>query len=115
MTDISFRKLDVHRIAKEALTLAVKHRAQFAGLPGEIRSQMERAMASVVLNIAEGAGRWSPADQRRHYQIANGSATEAAACIELAAMFGAPQELCAQIDALLARVCQMLIAMIKRR
>ena len=70
-------------------------------------------MASVVLNIAEGAGRWSSADQRRHYQIASGSATEAAACIELAATFGAPRELCEQIDALLARVCQMLIRLIK--
>ena len=50
-------------MAKQALELAVKHRARFAGLPGEIRPQMERAMASVVLNIAEGAGRWTPADQ----------------------------------------------------
>jgi four helix bundle protein len=76
--------------------------------------QLERALVSVVLNIAEGAGRWTNGDQRRHYQIACGSATEAAACVEIAAMFGAPNEVCEQIDGLLFRVTQMLGALIRR-
>ncbi len=115
MTDISFRKLEVYRVAKQALEVALNHRGNWRGLPGEMGPQMERALVSVVLNIAEGAGRWSAADQRRHYQIACGSATEAAACVEIACMYGAPSVVCEQIDGLLHRVTQMLGAMIRRR
>ena len=115
MTDISFRKLQVHQVAKQALQVALAHRAHWRGLPGEMGPQLERALVSVTLNIAEGAGRWSAADQRRHYQIACGSATEAAACVEIAAMYGAPTALCEELDSLLGRVVQMLGAMIRRR
>ena len=99
MTDISFRRLQVHQVAKQALEVALANRSYWRG----------------TLNIAEGAGRWSAADQRRHYQIACGSATEAAACVEIAMMFGAPATICEEIDSLLCRVVQMLGAMIRRR
>ena len=115
MTDISFRKLQVHQVAKQALELALANRGHWRGLPGEMGPQLERALVSTVLNIAEGAGRWTGPDQRRHYQIACGSATEAAACVEIAALYGAPSALCEQIDALLGRVVQMLGALIRRR
>ena len=115
MTDISFRKLQVYQVAKQALELALANRSHWRGVPGELGPQMERALVSVTLNIAEGAGRWSAADQRRHYQIACGSATEAAACVEIAMMYGAPAALCEQLDSLLGRVVQMLGAMIRRR
>ena len=115
MTDISFRRLQVHQVAKQALEVALANRSYWRGLPGEVGPQLERALVSVALNIAEGAGRWSAADQRRHYQIACGSATEAAACVEIAMMFGAPIKVCEEIDSLLCRVVQMLGAMIRRR
>ena len=115
MTDHSFRRLDVYRVAKQALELALSNRGHWMGMPGEMGPQMERALVSVVLNIAEGAGRWNAADQRRHYKIASGSATEAAAAIEMAQLYGAPRDVCEQIDALLRRVTQMLAAMIRRR
>jgi four helix bundle protein len=115
MTDISFRKLQVYQVAKQALELALAHRSHWRGAPGELGPQMERALVSVTLNIAEGAGRWSAADQRRHYQIACGSATEVLACIEIAAMYGAPAAICTELDSLLVRVVQMLGAMIRRR
>jgi len=115
MTDISFRRLQVHQVAKQALEVALANRSHWRGLPGEVGPQLERALVSVTLNIAEGAGRWSAADQRRHYQIACGSATEAAACVEIAMMFGAPATICEEIDSLLCRVVQMLGAMIRRR
>ncbi len=115
MTEYGFRKLEVYQVAKRALQVALDNRKCWRGLPGEIGPQMERALVSVVLNIAEGAGRWSAADQRRHYQIASGSATEAAACAEMAAMYGAPRATCEQIDGYLRRVAQMIDAMIRRR
>ena len=115
MTNLSFRKLEVYQVAKQELEVVLAQRGQWRGLPGEIGPQLERAMVSVVLNIAEGAGRWTAPDQRRHYQIASGSATEAAACVEMAMLYGAPRATCEQIDGLLGRVAQMLAALIRRR
>ena len=48
-----------------------------------LRDQLFRAADSIVLNIAEGAGRNSRDDKRRFYEIAKGSATECAAALEL--------------------------------
>ena len=118
MTDhnFTFQRLDAYRVAKEALAISIERRDCWRRLPGEIGPQLERAMASVVLNIAEGAGRWSAADQRRHYQIACGSANEVAACLDLAAMYGnLPQDVQDELASRLVRVVQMLKAMIRRR
>ena len=115
MTDHSFRRLDVFRVAKQALEVVLANRGCWHRLPGELGPQLEKAMVSVVLNIAEGAGRWDAADQRRHYKIASGSATEAAAAVEMAQLYGASQTICGEIDMLLRRVTQMLAAMIRRR
>ena len=58
------------------------------GLPGELASQLDRAVVSTVANITEGAGRESKADKKRHYAIARGSATEAGGLVEIVAKFG---------------------------
>jgi four helix bundle protein len=54
----------------------------------KLRDQAMRAAKSVALNIAEAAGRVSPADKARVYAIARGEAMEAAAALEIAAMAG---------------------------
>jgi four helix bundle protein len=48
-----------------------------------LRAQLFDAADSVVLNIAQGAGRNSRDDKRRVYKIAKGSATECAAALQL--------------------------------
>jgi four helix bundle protein len=48
-----------------------------------LRDQLERASLSVVLCIAEGAGRTSHQDKRRFYEMARGSATESAAVLDV--------------------------------
>jgi len=52
--------------------------------PRHLRDQLQRASSSIVLNIAEGAGRRTRADQRRFYVIAMGSLRECQAILELA-------------------------------
>jgi len=54
-------------------------------LPGEydLRDQLRRAAASVVLNIAEGASRQSRPDKRRFYLIARGSLSEVSAALDI--------------------------------
>jgi four helix bundle protein len=74
-------RLDCFRVAVEFQTLA----AGFGTLRrlGALRDQLDRASVSIVLNIAEGAGRRTPADKAHFYVIARGSATECAAVLEL--------------------------------
>jgi four helix bundle protein len=64
---------------------------------------------SIVLNIAEGAGRFSPADKGRFYAIARGSATECAAIVDVVLVQGlAPAPVCRQARSLLVRNVQTL-------
>jgi len=107
----SFERLEVYQVARQVLASVLRDRARFRGMPGELAPQLERALVSVVLNIAEGAGRFTHADQRRHYQIACGSATEAAACLDIAGLHGRSVE---PLRADLQRVVAMLLALVRR-
>jgi four helix bundle protein len=50
---------------------------------GALRDQLDRASVSIVLNIAEAAGRRTSRDKAHFFAIARGSATECAAVLEL--------------------------------
>ena len=104
-------RLDVYR-------LALEFRRSLAPLPkvrgiAPLRDQLFRAADSVVLNIAEGAGRNSRCDKQRHYEIAKGSATESAAALELlhnggylsTTAFQERRELVIRIVQMLSRLC----------
>jgi four helix bundle protein len=52
-------------------------------VPDYLRDQLERALASITLNIAEGAGKYGKKDKRNFYLIARGSCHESAAAIRL--------------------------------
>ena len=74
--------------------------------PAYLRDQLLRASSSVVLNIAEGSGKLSAADQRRFYSIALGSLRESVAALELRG--DAPESLALiadQLGACLYRLC----------
>jgi four helix bundle protein len=61
------------------------------GLPrgrSHLADQLARASLSIVLNIAEGAGKTSAADKRRYYLSARGSATECAALLDVYVRLG---------------------------
>jgi four helix bundle protein len=50
---------------------------------GALRDQLDRASVSIVLNIAEGSGRFAPAEKAHFYLIARGSALECLAALSL--------------------------------
>jgi four helix bundle protein len=54
----------------------------------KLRDEALRAAKSAVLNIAEGAGRFTLADKRRAFTIARGEGLEAFAALETAALVG---------------------------
>ena len=69
-----------------------------------LADQLHRACMSITLNVAESS-RSSPGNKRRHYMIAQGSAAEVKACIDLAEVYGwieCPPELREYIDRQLA-------------
>ena len=53
-------------------------------IEAHLKDQLLRAAASVALNAAEGYGRRTPADRRRHFHIALGSLRESQAALALA-------------------------------
>lgn len=106
-------KLDAYRVAIEFQVLA----SQLLPKRGhaEFRDQLDRASVSIALNIAEGAGRFSPLDKARFYAIARGSATECGAVVDLLLARGlvaAPRHREARI--LIVRIVQMLTRLIAR-
>ena len=58
---------------------------------GYLSDQLKRAMASVVLNLAEGNARRSQTERRRFFEIARASAAEVGACVDLMRVFGLTQ------------------------
>jgi len=78
---------------------------------GFLADQMRRAVASVLLNFSEGYGKSTPADQRRFFRIARGSAYEVAAALDVAQSFAVVtpelhargKDLCDHIAAMLTK------------
>jgi len=102
---------DAHKLA--VYHVAVSLQAASASLLPRgyaiLRDQLERATLSVVLNLAEGAGRRSRRDKARFYTIARGSAMESAALIDvLVARQIASAEAAKEAKELVIRVIQML-------
>ena len=87
-------------------------RTAFRGAaPTCLSDQLRRAVASIPLNIAEGAGEFAPADKARFYRMARRSATETAAVLDVLAVFGlADAQRLVAVRALLLRITAMLTA-----
>jgi len=86
---LNHKKLAVYHSSSELVIYCYK----IAGtLPPEERfgliSQIKRAAVSVVLNLAEGASRRSPAERRRFFEIARGSLIEIDAALDIANELG---------------------------
>ena len=100
-------RLDVYRVALDFHRSIVP--LKYARGIADLRDQLLRASESVVLNIAEGAGRFGADDKRRFYRFASGSAMECAGVLELLRNRGTLSEAGYQAHrALLIRVIQML-------
>src|SRR5436190_516595 len=50
---------------------------------GDVKDQLDRASTSIVLNIAEGNGKYSAKDRCRFFDTAHGSALECAAGLDI--------------------------------
>jgi four helix bundle protein len=81
----------------------------------DVKDQLERAAASIALNIAEGNGKYAPKDRCRFFDIAHGSSLECAAALDVLVVRGRVTN--AQIEPgkeRLQQVVRMLMGLIKR-
>ncbi|MEX0322492.1 MAG: four helix bundle protein [Puniceicoccaceae bacterium] len=76
---LGHEKLDVYKLAINYVSFAVRVSVQLKGDNRHAKDQWLRASQSIPLNIAEGNGKTTPADRRRFFEIARGSALECAA------------------------------------
>lgn len=114
MQALDHEKLDVYHLALDFLVLANGIIEALPGGRSHLADQFTRASTSVVLNLAEGAGKLSKPDKRRYYMTARGSATESAAlldaCLRLKlldeALHGKGKDMIVRIVSMLIRLAQ---------
>ena len=82
-------KLIVYQKSIEFVAFVAKLLPRLQSPFGSIRDQLLRSSQSIALNIAEGNGKRSPADRRRFFEIARGSAMESAATLDVLVAVGA--------------------------
>ncbi len=81
-------KLDCYKRSVHLAEGLCKDVAKWPRGSGYLSDQLKRAIASVVLNIAEGNARRSPLERRRFFEISRASLSEVCACIDLIKAFG---------------------------
>ncbi len=82
---------------------------------GEVKEQLDRASSSILLNIAEGNGKYAPKDRCRFLDIARGSALECAAGLDvLVSRRRLARERIHPGKERLQRIVRMLMGLIKR-
>jgi four helix bundle protein len=106
-------KLDAYQRAIEFLDIVDRIVEATPKGRAHLKDQLDRAATSVVLNIAECAGEFSPRDKRRFYRMARRSATECAAVLDIFGRRNHPAaETLREARALLVRVVSMLVRMV---
>ena len=83
-TELPHERLQAYQLAR--LLLSCVREANIS--ESRLRDQALRAAISACLNIAEAAGRKSPADKARVFAIARGEACEAGAALDIAIVAG---------------------------
>ncbi len=76
-----FEKLEVYRKAK-LFNTAIGNLLTNKKIDSCFKNQLRRASFSIILNIAEGSGRFTKPDKRNFYIIARGSVFECVAIID---------------------------------
>ncbi|HMJ54506.1 MAG TPA: four helix bundle protein [Polyangiaceae bacterium] len=69
-------RFEVYQVALDFLVVADNIVEHLPRGRGHLADQLTRASIAIVLNIAEGAGKFSKPDKRRYYLSAVGSATD---------------------------------------
>lgn len=108
-------RLDAWHVARQARQTALAYTATLPAGFGDEARQINKAAASVVRNICEGASRWRPAEKVHKFEIAGGEAGEAVGAVTSLVDGGLGDEaLAAAFIHLQGRVGAMLTGLIRR-
>ncbi|MEK7470379.1 MAG: four helix bundle protein [Planctomycetota bacterium] len=114
MSKFELENLDVFQLALDA---AVQADAVAQALPrgrAYLADQIRRAVSSVVLNIAEGAGEWLRPEKEKFYRYAKRSAVETGAAIVLVEKLQlASLDLTGPVRSLLLKLIPMMMGLIR--
>jgi four helix bundle protein len=77
-----FQKLNIYKKAKE-FHLECKNIIRNKNLDRYVKDQFGRASFSIILNVAEGSGKFSKADRRNFFVISRGSVFECVAILDI--------------------------------
>ena len=118
-TQFDHEKLEVYNLSLKFVAwlsdLLVEIRKNKIPQLSDIISQMDRSGNSIVLNIAEGNGRRATKQRARFFDDARGSATEPAACLDVAVAKKAVETgRVSEGKALLIRIVSMLTKLVDR-
>jgi four helix bundle protein len=106
--------LDVYKLALDFIVVADEVIEQLPRGRGHLSDQLSRASTSIVLNLAEGAGKYSKPDKRRYYLSAIGSTTESAAIFDvLHRLKLIPDDRHSSTKNMLERIAAMLVGLAK--
>jgi four helix bundle protein len=78
-----FEKLEVYKKAKNLNSEILKFLRENRIIDNYLRDQLKRASISIIINIAEGSGKFSKADKRSFYTISRGSVYECVSLLEI--------------------------------
>jgi four helix bundle protein len=117
MTDtpiLNHENLDAYQAAVQLLALAHQIIGQIPRGHGVMVEQLRKASLSIPLNIAEGYGKRTAADQAKYYDIARGSAHECGALVDAAKVLGfIDEQIHSSSKTLLHRIVSMLVRMVR--
>lgn len=82
MSQLSHESLKVYQRSIEFVACATNLTNEH-NVKGVVLDQLKRAMISISLNIAEGAGKHYGKDQAKFYDVARGSELESGACLDV--------------------------------
>jgi four helix bundle protein len=108
-----FQKLDIYQKAK-AFHLNCKSIIQNNNLDRYVKDQFGRASFSIMLNIAEGSGKFSKRDRRNYFITSRASVFECVAILDILSEQGIVEE--AELKKLMMQadeLSRILFAMIK--
>src|SRR6188768_2604245 len=77
-----FKDLTVYQKSLLVSTKIESDVISISDIDRNLKDQIRRASSTIILNIAEGSGRFSPADRKNFFVIARGSAFECSAALD---------------------------------
>jgi len=114
MHKFDHEKLDVYQVSVKFVILIEEIVKQFPKGRAYLVDQLQRAGASISLNIAEGGGEFSANEKIRFYRMARRSATECAGILDICVQLNLIDEtLGSKSRDLLIRIVSMLTKMVR--